>query len=209
MIAYFIQGFALGFPNAAVPGPFQAYLLSQTLKNGWKRSLPIALAPLISDGPIIVLVLLVLSRIPKQALALIQVAGGFFILYLSYGAYKSYGATTVHQSANPDKHIGKQGIIKGALLNMLNPAPYLFWSMVGGPLLVKGWYVAPGNSVAFIVGFYGTLITGFAALIWLFGTVGRINAKLNKVLTGISAAVLLLFGFWQLYNGFSQFFTLP
>ncbi|MCK5056416.1 MAG: LysE family translocator [Candidatus Aminicenantes bacterium] len=207
MIAYFIQGFALGFPNAAVPGPFQAYLLSQTLKNGWKRSLPIALAPLISDGPIIVLVLLVLSRIPKQALALIQIAGGFFILYLAYGAFKAFRTAAADQPAVPDKNTGRQGIIKGALLNMLNPAPYLFWSMVGGPLLVKGWHAAPDNSVAFLVGFYGTLITGFAALILLFGTVGRINAKLNRVLTGISTIALLLFGIWQLYYGISRLFV--
>jgi threonine/homoserine/homoserine lactone efflux protein len=207
MIAYFIQGFALGFPNAAVPGPFQAYLLSQTLKNGWKRSLPIALAPLISDGPIIVLVLLVLSRIPKQTLALIQIAGGFFILYLAYGAFKAFRTAAADQPAVPDKNTGRQGIIKGALLNMLNPAPYLFWSMVGGPLLVKGWHVAPDNSVAFLVGFYGTLITGFTALILLFGTVGRINAKLNRVLTGISTIALLLFGIWQLYYGISRLFV--
>lgn len=207
MIAYFIQGFALGFPNAAVPGPFQAYLLSQTLKNGWKRSLPIALAPLLSDGPIIVLVLLILSRMPKQALASIQIAGGLFIFYLAYGAYRSFRTVGTGQAEPLTKQAGKHGVIKGALLNMLNPAPYLFWSMVGGPLLIKGWQVAPGNSIAFLAGFYGTLITGFAALIWLFGTVGGVNPKLNRVLTGISFMALLLFGFWQLYHGISRLFV--
>ena len=207
MIAYFIQGFALGFPNAAVPGPFQAYLLSQTLKNGWKRSIPIALAPLLSDGPIIMLVLLILSRMPKKALAAIQIAGGLFIFYLAYGAFQSFRTPAAGRAEPQTKHPGRQGVIKGALLNMLNPAPYLFWSMVGVPLLIKGWQGAPGNSIAFLTGFYGTLITGFAALIWLFGTVGGVNPKLNRVLTGISFIALFLFGTWQSYHGISRFFV--
>lgn len=204
MIAYFLQGFALGFPNAALPGPFQAFLLSQTLKNGWKSSLPIALAPLLSDGPIILLVLLILSRVPKLALGIIQTAGGFFILYLAYGAYKSFRAAGAGQPELKEKHPGRHGIFKGALLIILNPAPYLFWSMVGGPILIRGWQTAANNSIAFLAGFYGTLITGFAIFIWLFGTVGQINPKVNKVLTCISCAALLIFGFWQLYRGVSQ-----
>lgn len=207
MIAYFIQGFVLGFPNAAAPGPFQAYLLSQTLKNGWKRSLPIALAPLLSDGPIIVSVLLILSRMPEQALASLQIAGGLFIFYLAYGAYRSFRTAGADHTAPRPKHAGEHGVIKGALLNMLNPAPYLFWSMVGGPLLIKGWQGTPGNSIAFLIGFYGTLITGFAALIWLFGTVGGVNPKLNRVLTGISFIALFLFGIWQSYHGISRLFV--
>ncbi len=89
MLAYFIRGFLLGFPNAAVPGPFQAYLLVQTMKNGIRPTLLVALAPLISDGPIILLVLIILSQLSDSALGLIQLAGAVFILHLSYGAYQT------------------------------------------------------------------------------------------------------------------------
>jgi hypothetical protein len=34
---------------------FQAFLLAQALKNGWRPTPPIALVPLIRDGPIIVI----------------------------------------------------------------------------------------------------------------------------------------------------------
>ncbi len=64
MWLFLIQGVAFGLAAAAQPGPFQAYLLSQTLRNGWRATLPAALAPLISDGPIILITFLLLSRMP-------------------------------------------------------------------------------------------------------------------------------------------------
>ena len=80
MWTYLIQGIGYGFAAAAQPGPFQAYLISQTLSNGWRRTLPAALAPLISDGPIIVLTLVVLSHVPVWFQRFLYIAGGLFIL---------------------------------------------------------------------------------------------------------------------------------
>jgi threonine/homoserine/homoserine lactone efflux protein len=62
MLIYLIQGVTFGFAAVVQPGPFQTYLMSQALNHGWRRTLPAALAPLISDGPIILLTLLVLSQ---------------------------------------------------------------------------------------------------------------------------------------------------
>ena len=52
---YIAQGLVYGFAAAAQPGPLQTYIISQAVARGWKRALPTALAPLISDGPIILL----------------------------------------------------------------------------------------------------------------------------------------------------------
>jgi len=62
MLVYVMQGIGYGFAAAVQPGPFQTYITAQTLSSGWRNTLPAALAPLISDGPIIALVLLVLIR---------------------------------------------------------------------------------------------------------------------------------------------------
>ncbi|HXW00521.1 MAG TPA: lysine transporter LysE, partial [Anaerolineae bacterium] len=77
---YFLQGLTLGLSATATPGPFQAFLLAQALKYGWKRTLPATLAPLVSDGPIIFLVLLVLTQTPAWFLNSLQIAGGVFVL---------------------------------------------------------------------------------------------------------------------------------
>jgi threonine/homoserine/homoserine lactone efflux protein len=55
MWLYILQGIGYGFAAAAQPGPFQTYLISQTLIKGWKPTLPAAFAPFLSDGPIIAL----------------------------------------------------------------------------------------------------------------------------------------------------------
>ena len=67
MLGYLFLGMTYAFAAAVQPGPFQAYLISQTISNGWRSTLPAAFAPLLSDGPIILVVLLVLSRMPSLA----------------------------------------------------------------------------------------------------------------------------------------------
>src|SRR5690349_8989217 len=83
MWLYIAQGIGYGFAAAAQPGPLQTYLISQALMKGWKKSLPSALAPLISDGPIIALCVLVLSQVPAWLQRFLYIAGGLFVLYLA------------------------------------------------------------------------------------------------------------------------------
>jgi threonine/homoserine/homoserine lactone efflux protein len=201
LVTYLLSGFVLGFPNAAVPGPFQAYLLFQTMKNGWKRTLPVALAPLLSDGPIIVLVLFTLSRLGQQTLGGIQMVGAGFVFYLAYGAYRSFRAASDNPKELADPIPSNHGVLKGALMNALNPAPYIFWGAVGGPILLEGFKDESGGGIAFLIGFYGTLVGGFAVLIWFFGTVGQLGPGVRKILSAVSALALFLFGMWQLTGG--------
>ena len=137
MWLYIVQGIGYGFAAAVQPGPFQTYLISQTLTKGWKRTLPAALAPLVSDGPIIAFCLLVLSQVPAWLQRFLYIAGGLFVLYLAHSAYKSW--------KNFDPNLAsaetgtQQSVLKAALINMLNPNPYIFWSLVTGPILLAGW----------------------------------------------------------------------
>src|SRR5215208_8263148 len=96
MWLYIAQGIVYGFAAAAQPGPLQTFLISQALMKGWRKSLPAALAPLISDGPIIALCLLVLSQVPAWLQQFLYLAGGLFILYLAYGAYRSWKSFDAH-----------------------------------------------------------------------------------------------------------------
>lgn len=196
---YLLQGLTLGFTASATPGPFLAYLLSQTLKNGWKRTLPATLAPLLSDGPIIALVLLILTQTPTWLLKALQIAGGIFILYLARGAYLSF------KHFEPDTPYGGQAnrknLFEATIMNLLNPNPYIFWGSVGGPLLLKGWRESPAHGAIFILGFYLLLVGGFVGFTLLFGTTRRLGPKVSRILSGISAVVLLLFGLYQLGTG--------
>ena len=90
MIVFLLQGLGYGLAAAAQPGPFQTYLITQTLKNGRRRTLLAALAPLLSDVPIVLLVLLLLSRIPPVFETALRLASGLFILYLTWRAFQSW-----------------------------------------------------------------------------------------------------------------------
>ncbi len=198
MLAYFIQGITFGFAAAVQPGPFQTYLISQTVSHGWKRTLPAVLAPLLSDGPIISLVLLVLSRVPDLAVQILRLVGGGFVIYLAVGAFKTWRNFTRQTQAAGE---GPKSVIQAALVNLLSPNPYLFWSLVGGPILIAGWRANPLNSVALLVGFYILLIGSMAAGVVLIGTTGKLGPKFNRALLGISALALLGLGLYQIVLG--------
>jgi len=199
MWLYIIQGIGYGFAAAVQPGPFQTYLISQTLTNGWKRTLSAALAPLISDGPIIALCLLVLSQIPAWLQRFLYIAGGLFILYLAYGAYRAWkNFDSDISSTQSGTH---QGVLKAALVNMLNPNPYIYWTLVTGPILLMGWREMPANGVGFLTGFYISILLSLSAIIIVFGTTRQLGPKVNRALIGISAIALFCFSIYQLWRG--------
>ena len=199
MWLYILQGIGYGFAAAAQPGPFQTYLISQTLLSGWKRTLPAAFAPLLSDGPIIVLSLLLLSQVPPWFQRFLFLAGGLFVLYLAYGNYKSW------KDFDPDlpysQTENQQSIFKAALINALNPNPYIFWSLVTGPILMNAWRETAVYGVGFITGFYITMILGFSTLILVFGLARQLGTRVNHLLLGISAVALFCFGLYQVWMG--------
>jgi threonine/homoserine/homoserine lactone efflux protein len=138
---YIIQGIGYGFAAAVQPGPFQTYIIAQTLNSGWRRTLPAVFAPLVSDGPIIVLVLLVLSQVPDWFQRALYVAGGLFILFLAFNAFR--GWRNFDPAGEEGSQSGSQSLFKAAMMNVLSPGPYLFWSLVTGPILLAGWRQAP------------------------------------------------------------------
>ena len=198
MSLYAAQGAVYGFAAAVQPGPFLAYLISLALTYGWRRALPAVLAPLLSDGPVIVLVRLVLSRIPPWWIQLLRFAGGFFILYLAAGALRSLRNPG---TCAPSVHPCRQGVLRAALLNLLNPSPYVYWGLVGGPLLLSGWREAPVSGIGFLAGFYGAMVASMAGIVLLCACAGRRDDGLNRLLSGVSGVALAGFGLYQIALG--------
>lgn len=191
---FFLQGLVLGGTAAAQPGPFLAFLLTETLQHGWRRTLPAVFAPLVSDGPIVLLVLLVLTQTPLWLLSGLQVAGGVFLVYLGWRGLRM--RETAVSTATTAPQTGS--IWRAALLNFLSPNPYIFWGTIAGPILIEGWRTAPAWGLSFVAGFYGTLIGGFAAFVGVFTAVGKLDTRLSKALATGSAVIMMLFGLYQI-----------
>ena len=199
MWLFILQGIGYGFAAGVQPGPLQTYIISQTLTKGWRRSLPAAFAPLISDGPIIVICLFVLSQVPLWLQRFLYIAGGLFVLYLAYDTYQTWKN---YDPSIPSAESGTQrSILKAAFVNILNPSPYIFWTLVTGPILLAGWRESPAQGLGFIVGFYLTMILSLVTIILLFSSARELGLKINRVLLGISALALFCFGLYQLWLG--------
>lgn len=198
MTLYLMLGVVNGFVAAMQPGPFQTYLFSQTLRNGWRRTLPVVLAPLVSDGPIIALVLLVLSTVPSWWVQLLQLVGGVFVVWLALGIYRSWRDFDAEQNSEQP---AQQSVLKAALVNLLSPGPYIYWSLVTGPILLTGWRETPINGFGLLLGFYLTMVVSLVGLVLLCASAGKLGSNINRSLLGVSGIALAGFGLYQIGSG--------
>jgi threonine/homoserine/homoserine lactone efflux protein len=198
VIAYLLQGLTLGLV-VVTPGPFQAYVISQTLEKGWKRTLPASLAPLASDGPIILLMVLILTQAPRWLLDGLQIAGGLYIIWLAIHSLRS--ARDLDPVSPPAIEGGPRTLFRAALINLLNPNPYIFWGTVGARTLLEGWRLAPAAGIGFIAGFYTTAIAALGGIILLFGTARRLGPRVTRIMAIASSFALLAFGLFQFGAG--------
>jgi threonine/homoserine/homoserine lactone efflux protein len=196
---YLTYGIAFGFSAAIQPGPLLTYIISQTLKNGWRRTLPAALAPLLSDIPIAIVILFILTRIPTWMVSAMRLAGGFFLLYLAYGAFQTWRNYNENKSAKLQS--GEQTLLRAVTVIWLNPNPYLGWSLVLGPMFLKGWSESPSHGIALLVGFYATMVIGMAGIIILFAFARNLGTRINRGLIGLTAIALAGFGLFQIWLG--------
>ena len=203
MISYLIFGITYAFAAAVQPGPLQTYIISQTLKRGWRSTLPAAFAPVISDGPILLLVLFLLSTVPDNFIFILRIGGGLFLLYLGMNAYNSWKKYATDKIISNGS--SQQTLIKAVVVNLLNPAPYLGWSLILGPLFFEGWKIAPINGIALIFSFYMTMIITLAGIIILFAFAQKLGPQVSKILLGLSAIVLFSFGIYQLWVGINYY----
>ena len=202
IFSLFTQGAWLGFSAAASPGPFQAFLFSRTARGGIRRALPLVLAPLVSDGPIVAVVLLALTHVPPALLRSLEVAGGALLLWLAWGALRTRGEPTAPAAGSPPERRGAP-FLQAVLVNAAGPGPWIFWSTVCGPILAEAWRGGAGRALAFLSGFYLLLIGGKGALVVAFGLAGRIGPRTARALSLASAAAMAGMGALQLWRGLS------
>jgi threonine/homoserine/homoserine lactone efflux protein len=199
MLGYILPGIAYGFAAAVTPGPLSMYLISQAVGHGWRRALPIAFAPVLGDGPIAIVMLTVLSRVPDSFVQYLRLTGGIFILYLAFGAWKSWRESS-RGIASP-KESPANSCLKAVLINWLNPHPYLGWSMVLGPMVLGAWNHSPATGIALVAGFYLTMVLVMVGMVMLFASARNLGPRVVRILIGLSAAALACLGFYQLWMG--------
>ena len=199
MFPLLVQGMTLGFAAGAQPGPFQAFLISQAISRGWRKTLLMGFAPLVSDGPIVAVTLLLLSQVPDWFQRALQIVGGLFVLYLAYLAHRTWKSfKTDIPSTLPSRN---NDLLRAATMNLLSPGPYIFWSTVIGPLVIQAWKISSWSAVAMVGMFYAAMLSLNMVLILLFGQAARFGNQVRKAMLGLSVLALAGFGLYQLWQG--------
>ena len=86
--------------------------------------------------------------------ASISTLGAVFLCWLARDCWN--GSTSETQT---EAHAQAPGSVRKALLtNLLNPHPYLFWLMIGGPILAQAWSVGANHAIVFVAAFFGCLV---------------------------------------------------
>ena len=201
MLSDLLPGISYGFAAAVTPGPLSMYLISQALAAGWRRALPVAFSPLISDGPVAVLILAVLSQVPSDIVQYLRIPGGLFMLYLALEAWKAWRAFDSGAAASAQS--GPNNLWKAAVVNWLNPNLYLGWGIILGPIVLSGWQKSPAKGIAAVLGFYVTLIGTMTGMVILFAATRNLGPKVRKNLIFLSSIGLAVLGLYQLWLGIS------
>jgi threonine/homoserine/homoserine lactone efflux protein len=157
MNEFFFSALSFGLSAGIKPGPLGIFVIQQTLSKGLPAGVRASLAPLITDGPIIIAALWFLSQFKSIDLlaAAMSLVGGIYLLWL---AAKMFRVRDISLS----EKLRSQGSLATAVkVNLLNPGPYLFWFTVGGSYLIRG---TAFESAVFVITAIGALIAAKVAM---------------------------------------------
>jgi threonine/homoserine/homoserine lactone efflux protein len=153
-LPFLLSGAVLGLAAGISPGPLLTLVVSETLRQNRKAGMAIAVAPILTDIPIVTASLFVLKKLSGTGFVLgtISILGALFMGYL---AYENITVKGIEPSIRQAK---ETSLRKGIIANVLSPYPYLFWITVGAPTTLKAFGVSFLSAFLFIGSFYVLLI---------------------------------------------------
>jgi threonine/homoserine/homoserine lactone efflux protein len=160
LIEFLALGTFLGLAAGTSPGPLLTVTISETLQHGKWEGIKVAISPLLTDLPIILAVLFILSNLASynRVIGIIALFGASYLIYSGIESLKIKPANT---ELNFEK---KEGLKKGVLVNFGNPHPYIFWLSIGGPIIFKSLNVQVLATIFFLFGFYFSLVGSKVAI---------------------------------------------
>lgn len=155
------MGIAAGFS----PGPLLTLVITETLTHGFYSGVKVAIAPIFTDIPIIIVTLFVATKLHdiENVLGVISLIGSCYVLYMAYESARQKGQNSTQIDTKP------KSLTKGIFTNALSPHPYLFWLSVGAPTIAKSLDISIIAPILFMGGFYLLLIGSKVLLAVLVG----------------------------------------
>ena len=158
-------GIALGIIEGIKPGPLLTMVIRESLSKGLKAGMWTAAAPIFTDGPMIIASLLLAGWMATQPSILFSISllGALFLTKMGLECFSL-------EAPDPDNtDIDASGSFKrGVVTNLLNPHVYMFWFLIGGPLMASAAEQEPLAPILYAICFLITIILVKASIAWLF-----------------------------------------
>ena len=200
----FLAAFLLGLTAGISPGPLILLTVSETLRYGRNAGLKVALSPIITDIPIILISFFLIKYAGEYepVLGIISLCGSLFILFLAHETIFS-GKKLTSEAGSEKSHSLKKCISA----NFLNPHPYLFWLTVGSSYIMKAKTSGIFTIAGFIAIFYICLLSSKIIAVFLTlktrhfleSKAYRVVIRLIGILLLVLAAVLMKQGLEYLH----------
>lgn len=189
-----VAGLSLGLAAGVAPGPLQTLVVTATLRRGFGAGWRIAVAPLLTDAVVVGASLAFLSFLDAAVLGTLGLVGA--VLLVGLGLVEMLRAAETARVDEEDRSGGDVGdLAAGALVNLTNPHPWIFWAAAGGPLVVRLWREAPSAAFAFLAPFYLGLVGGKVGLAAVVAALRRrLSAAWRRRLAVVGGLLLVVGG---------------
>ena len=189
-----IAGATLGLVEGIKPGPLLTMVIRETLSGGLRAGLWTAAAPIFTDGPLVIFSLFAAAWIATNpsALLVITLAGAIFLAQMGYECF-GLEPPNMDEDAPPPKG----SFLRGIITNLLNPNVYVFWFLIGGPLMASAADEEILAPIAYAITFLVTIMLTKAAIAYaIHRASGNISATVYRRLLSICGLVMIGFSIY-------------
>jgi len=189
-----IAGATLGIVEGIKPGPLLTMVIRETLSGGIRAGLWTAAAPIFTDGPLVIFSLFAAAWIATNpsALLVITLAGAIFLAQMGY---ECFGLEPPNMDEDAPPPTGS--FLRGVITNLLNPNVYVFWFLIGGPLMASAADEEILAPIAYAITFLVTIMLTKAAIAYaIHRASGNISAIVYRRLLAICGLVMIGFSLY-------------
>ena len=186
-----LAGITLGVVEGVKPGPLLTTVIKETLTSGFRGGIRAASAPIFTDGPLIIFSIFMAGWIATQPLVFcgISILGAIFLTRMGIECF--YPEIPDIDSSDVDL---SRSFKRGILTNLLNPNAYIFWLLVGGPLMATAADTEPLAPFAYAISFILSIVIVKIALAYFFSK-AQVNLSSDRYLLALKICGLAMFIF--------------
>ena len=191
VIGLALAGITLGVVEGVKPGPLLTTVIKETLTNGFKGGIRAASAPFFTDGPLILFSIFMAGYIADQPLLFcgIAVLGAIFLTRMGMECFNP----EIPDINTTDVDL-TQSLKKGILTNLLNPNAYIFWLLIGGPLMATAADSEPIAPFAYAISFLVSIVLVKITIAYLFSK-AQVNLSSDRYLLTLKICGFAMFIF--------------